>query len=126
MTLPTNDSFGEYGWMEILAGGEAYEGVRAIDGAPAEDMTSDRIASVHAFYAEDGDEGYGSRDVALLAELTDGTWATCVAWCDTTGWDCQSGANWRVAPTRELAISNGLDKYARARLDLSLPGEVSA
>jgi hypothetical protein len=68
-------------------------------------------------------DGYGSVNIALLALLTDGRWASCVAWADTTGFGCQQGVDWRVQPTRELAISQGLDKESRAHLGLSLPGE---
>lgn len=126
--LPENDQFSRYIWEYILPGGYAYESTLAIDGGPqVEDVTAERIATVHAFYAapQEG-AGWAETDVALLAELTDGTWATCVAWRDSSGWDCRSGANWRVAPTRELAISQGLDKAARAFLGLALPGEATS
>jgi hypothetical protein len=68
-------------------------------------------------------EGGGSRDIALVAVLQDGRWATCVAWSDYTGFGCQQVVDWRINPTRELAISQGLDKESRAHLGLSLPGE---
>lgn len=125
--LPENETFSRWTWEYLLAGGDAYEGVQAIDfGGSLEDITAERIAKVHEFYAapQDG-AGWAETDVALIAELTDGTWATCVAWCDSSGWGCQQGANWRVAPTRDLAISQGLDKAARAFLKLQLPGEAS-
>ena len=68
-------------------------------------------------------EGYGSTDIALVARLTDGQWATCVAWSDTTGFGCQEDVAWRINATREAAISRGLDKESRVHLGLSLPGE---
>lgn len=68
-------------------------------------------------------EGYGSTDIAFVARLTDDHWATCVAWSDTSGFGCQQGVDWRINPTRELAISQGLDKESRAHLGLALPGE---
>ncbi|MGW4920542.1 hypothetical protein ACWEPO_30135 [Streptomyces albidoflavus] len=68
-------------------------------------------------------EGYSSLDLALVARLTDGRWATCVAWADTTGFGCQQNVDWRINDNRELAISHGLDKESRAHLGLSLPGE---
>lgn len=68
-------------------------------------------------------EGGGSRDIALIAVLNDGQWATCVAWSDYTGFGCQQGVDWRVNATRELAISQGLDKESRTHLGLSLPRE---
>lgn len=68
-------------------------------------------------------EGYGSTEIALVARLHNGQWATCVAWSDTSGFGCQQGVDWRVQPTRELAISQGLDKESRVHLGLALPGE---
>lgn len=68
-------------------------------------------------------EGYGSTDINMLGRLSDGRWFTVVAWSDTTGFGCQQDVDWRINSTRELAISQGLDKEARAHLGLSLPGE---
>lgn len=68
-------------------------------------------------------EGYASRDIALVARLSDGRWATCVAWSDTSGFGCQQGVDWRINDNRELAISQGLDKESRQHLGLALPGE---
>lgn len=71
-------------------------------------------------------EGYGSTNIAFLARLSDGRWATCVAWSDTSGFGCREGVDWRINPTRETAIAMGLDKESRTHLGLSLPGEESA
>lgn len=71
-------------------------------------------------------EGGGSTEVTLLARLSDGRWATCVAWSDYTGFGRRQGVDWRINDSRELAISQGLDKEARTHLGLSLPGEETA
>lgn len=71
-------------------------------------------------------EGFGSTNIVLLAALTDDRWATCVAWSDTTGFGCREDVDWRIFDSREQAISQGLDKEARAHLGLSLPGEDGA
>lgn len=68
-------------------------------------------------------EGYGSTDINILGRLADGRWFTIVAWSDTTGFGCQENVDWRIADSREIAISQGLDKEARAHLGLALPGE---
>lgn len=81
------------------------------------------IAEVTHLWA-DSPEGFASTDIALLARLTDGRWATCVAWSDTSGFDCQGDVDWRINDTRELAISQGLDKESRVHLGLPLPSEV--
>ncbi|MFF9844639.1 hypothetical protein [Streptomyces sp. NPDC013740] len=70
-------------------------------------------------------EGYSDTNIALLARLGDGRWASCVAWSDTSGFGCQEDVDWRINPTREAAIAMGLDKESRAHLGLSLPGEES-
>ncbi|MEV6504864.1 hypothetical protein AB0M61_01925 [Streptomyces sp. NPDC051642] len=85
----------------------------------------DQIVEVAHLWAV-SPEGGGSTDIALLARLADGRWASCVAWSDYTGFGCQQGVDWRVNDTRELAISQGLDKESRTHLGLSLPGEESA
>jgi hypothetical protein len=70
-------------------------------------------------------EGYGSTSIAFLARLTDDRWAACVAWSDTSGFGCQQDVDWLIAESRDLAISQGLDKESRAHLDLSLPTETA-
>lgn len=82
----------------------------------------DQIAAIDRLWAT-SPEGGGSTDIAFIARLTDGRWATCVAWSDYTGFGCQQGVDWRINDTRELAISQGLDKESRAHLGLALPGE---
>ena len=84
----------------------------------------DQIAEITHLWAV-SPEGYGSTDIAFLARLTNDQWATCVAWSDTSGFGCQQGVDWRINPTREAAISQGLDKESRTHLGLSLPGEES-
>lgn len=85
----------------------------------------DQIAAVTHLWAT-SPEGYGSTDIAFLARLTDGRWATCVAWSDTSGFGCQQQVDWRISATCDRAIAQGLDKEARANLGLPLPGEGGA
>ena len=104
------------GWGSVYSG--AYS---TTDGSRVEDITRDRVARVDRSHVEFGD--YAETSVELLVELTDGTWAACMASCDTTGWDCQAGVQWKVAPTRQEAIEQGLDRAARAALGVPLDGE---
>jgi hypothetical protein len=132
--LPTNEDFDIYTWgcvLQLPAQGNSYEQPPYVDVRAKEvltqadrgEITLDRLVSVEAFYAE-SPEGWGSQNVFALVELTDG-WATIIAWCDTTGWDCQSGGDWRWAATREEAIRNGLGNEERAALGLSFEGGAS-
>jgi len=122
--LPKNEDWDN--WDVVLSGTEYsyYEGATAVGifGAAVGDITAERITRVDLWYAT-SPEGYASIDFVCLVELTDGTWATCVAWADTTGWDCRSGIAWKVAATRDEAIRLGLDKASRAQLGVPLPGE---
>lgn len=68
-------------------------------------------------------EGYADTNIAFLARLTDGRWAACVAWSDTSGFGCQESVDWRISSSQEEAIALGLDKEARAHLGLALDGE---
>lgn len=105
--------------------GSVYSGTFSVlDGSQVEDVTRVRIAHVEAYDVLDGD--CAETDIVALAELTDGSWAAVMAYCDTTGWDCQADAQWKWAPTRELAISQGLDREARRRLNVALPTDAEA
>jgi hypothetical protein len=102
-----------------------YSGTYSVyDGSRVEDVTADRIARVDLKFG-DSPEGYGSNNIAVLVELTDGTWAACMAWADTTGWGCQCEVQWKWARTRDEAISQGLDREARRKLGVALSGDAS-
>lgn len=125
--LPTTEEFSEYDWSAVLESGAEYSttyidttAYEVITQADKGTVTPARITRIEKMWS-DSSEGYSSTDVVLLAEAADG-WLTLVAWCDTTGWDCQSGGRWHWAPTREDAIRNGLDNEARAHLGFTADG----
>jgi hypothetical protein len=119
--LPVNDGFTLDDWDCVLT--DYYTGAFSVyDGCRVQDVTVERIARVDAWKG-DSPDGYGSVDFAALVELAEGSWAGCMAWADTTGWDCQSGVQWKWANTRDDVISQGLDRDARARLGVPLAGE---
>jgi hypothetical protein len=100
-----------------------YSGTYSIyDGSRVEDVTPERIARVDRIFGESPD-GDGSVDLAVLVELTDGSWAACMAGADTTGWGCQCDVQWKWASTRDEVISQGLDRAARAKLDVALESD---
>lgn len=113
-------------WSQIFPSTDqwstSYTGTHSVyDRSRAQDVTPERIARIDAVW-QVGDGGSES-DLALLAELTDGTWATCMAWCDFTGWGCQDNVEWKWARTRDDAITFGLDREARQKLGVPLPSE---
>ena len=96
-----------------------YDGVYSVvDGSRVADITPDRIAHVKGFEVTEGERA--ETDVLLLVELTDGSWAACMAGCDTTGWDCRASVMWRWAPSLEAIVENGLDRSARKALGMPL------
>ena len=121
--LPTNEDWNSWGYVLHEPVSDAcnyseYGGIYSVyDHERVEDITAGDIARVDAWDAH-SPEGYASTDVVALVELADGTWAALTAWCDTTGWDCQSDVTWRWARTREDAIRFGLDRAGRERLGL--------
>lgn len=111
--LTDDVEFDEYLWSSLYEYGEG------------DTPEPGQIAEVTDLWAT-SPEGYGSVELALIARLADGRWATCVAWADTTGFGCQQQVDWRINDTREAAIALGLDKESRNHLGLSLPGEENA
>lgn len=65
---------------------------------------------------------YAETKLTALMRLVDDRWASVVAWCDTSGWDCVADVVWRVG-SRDEVIAQGLDLEARRHLGLTLPGE---
>lgn len=123
-----SEGFDLAGWHVLFPGDpDIYTGTYSVvDGEQVDDITQERIARVDASYVASDRTGYDwyandGDSVVVLAELTDGSYAACMAWCDTTGWDCRAGAQWKWAPTRDDAIRFGLDRESRAALDLSIP-----
>lgn len=53
-----------------------------------------------AGYSVESPSGYSELDIDIYGRLRDGRWFSFNAWCDTTGWDCQSGGDASVAATR--------------------------
>jgi hypothetical protein len=89
------DIWGEGDWAETFGAGRACE--YAAKRGDAGMMTAERIKRV-LWITADSPEGYGSVDMACVAELEDGTFAIGEAWADTTGWGCRDDATWKVGP----------------------------
>jgi len=115
------EGFDLHDWEMIFPGGSygLYSGTfSVVDGSRVADVTPERITRVIAWHVKEGD--CAETDLKLLVELNDGSFAACMAGCDTTGWDCQAGVEWRWAPSSEQAITQGLDRVSRARLGVPL------
>lgn len=70
------------------------------------------------------DEGCNDGDSWLaVGKLKDGNYFFLSAWCDYTGWDCQSGGDCETAGTLEDLVRWRLGDTARARLGYVLPPE---
>lgn len=73
---------------------------------------------VKIIYGIDEGTNEGS-DWIVYGRLKDGRYFCLRAWCDYTGWDCQSGGSCQVANSKKLIEKFGLTKSERERLDLS-------
>ena len=62
-------------------------------------FTLDDIHNLHAEVPGHNDEDYWY----WVIELKDGRFLLTSAWCDYTGWDCQSGGESKVAESAEAA-----------------------
>lgn len=70
------------------------------------------------------DEGQNDGDSWLaVGTLRDGSYFFLTAWCDYTGWDCQSGGSSEIAGTLEDLIRWRLGDEDRQRLGFELPPE---
>jgi hypothetical protein len=70
------------------------------------------------------EEGANDGDSWLaVGVLKDGTFFFLSAWCDYTGWDCQSGGQSESADTLDNLIRWKMGDDDRARLGYTLPPE---
>lgn len=80
------------------------------------DFSADCIENVIAY-----DDGFNDGDSwVLVAELKDGRFGYVDAWCDYTGWDCQSGGSSEIAESFEKLQRFHLTSQIRRRLDIVL------
>jgi hypothetical protein len=73
--------------------------LRAYLAENADIYTLEDIANIHAEVPGHNDADYWY----WVIELRDGRFVLTRAWCDETGWDCQSGGESQVAATALLA-----------------------
>jgi hypothetical protein len=92
---------------------DGYASAYAPDGSE-EPPEASALASLEAFRAWHG--SYAEEDVQALLRLKDGRWATVMASCDSSGYDCIGYVDWYYADTFEQAILFGLDQGARDNL----------
>ena len=84
---------------------------------------ADDVASVERAHISYGD--YAEEDVFALVILNDGRYAACEAWCDTTGFDCQSNTIWSLGRYADVTRF-GMSDIARERLGIVLDPEAGA
>jgi hypothetical protein len=121
-TAPTVSEFRqEWGFLLEEPGAPFADEIERVDAFWCTRGDLSEIERVDAFWCTRGD--LSETNLAALLALTGGSWAALVSWCDTTGYGCQDGTDWKVCATREEAISQGLDLEARRYLGLELSGE---
>lgn len=83
------------------------------------DFDANEVASIIKW-----DEGENDGDSWLaVGTLKNGLFFFLSAWCDYTGWDCQSGGSSETADTLDNLIRWRMGDYDRQRLGFVLPDE---
>lgn len=102
ISLPEIEGWTEYTWNEILGQGE-YAWYANQHGETTVVRAED-IESVLWMHCDQEDSWSDNTYFACVVALTSGEFAMCEAWHDLTGWDCQAGVTWKVAPTLAGAV----------------------
>lgn len=114
--LPSNGDWAAESWS-CLWEGSHYTGTWPVGpggSEPLDDVSAERIAEVIHWDAVSHD-GYADIDLYAVVRLTDGQYAVCEAWADTTGFDCQGDAWWKVGPSLESVLAE-LSEVNRKRI----------
>lgn len=109
----------DYEWREDYDWKEAFVFTSNIRTATGCDKASFDIDDVQDVIAADCGENDGDSWM-MVGKLKDGRFFFLDAWCDYTGWDCQSGGDAQVANTLENLKRYGMTEEARGRLNLLL------
>lgn len=90
---------------------------------PVEPLREDQVAEVvryhvsyHSVTWQPGVEPGTELSLLTVMRLTDGRWASVVAWNDYTGWGCQDASDVRIGATEQEVVTHGLDAEARRTL----------
>jgi hypothetical protein len=85
-------------------------------------FTLEGIANIHAEVAGHNDEDHWF----WIIELQDGRFVLTNAWCDYTGWDCQSGGSSLVATSAEEAalLAPEVEEYSIRKIRKNLLAQI--
>lgn len=85
-------------------------------------FTLEDIANIHAEVPGHNDED----NWYWIIELNDGRFVLTDAWCDYTGWDCQSGGNSQIATNTEEAamLAPESEEYTKRRIRQNLLAQI--
>ena|ERR1041385_1529765 len=97
--LPIDNFYDEWDWEYVLTNYQT-----TFD--PGE------IAEVELWHSEEGSYG-PEHNAAGVFRMNDGSYVVYSGWCDTSGWDCQSGARFTTHTTKQDAINLGLGDEER-------------
>ena len=83
-------------------------------------LSSFAVEDVSELYGLDAGENDGDSWICY-GKLNDGRYFSLNAWCDYTGWDCQSGGNSFIADSKKEIETFGLTEEYRERMGVVLP-----
>lgn len=114
-TFPTVDEMDADDWRSVFESSEAewrYVGRDGVSALTAQYASPAMVLEVVHF---DGSTNEGGTELNLNAVMVfaDGSWAWVTAWNDYTGWGCQEGVSWVLAPDRDTMERFGIDDATR-------------
>lgn len=121
--FPVNDDWRRDDWLVVLEDDQGATNPREFEtvltsAASANPFTTADVAEVVAWHGT-SPEGWASLEFTCVLRLSDGRYAFCEAWADTSGWGCQDSTNWRLASTLVELVTHGMTPANASQLGLS-------
>ena len=112
-----NELIEGYNWVQAFeASNSSIEPVVGSGTVSLKDFTIDNVVEVIATREGENDD----HPWLAVVRLEDGRYVFLTAWCDYTGWDCQSGGQSWVSNDLEQLIQFGISDVDRMALGLSI------
>jgi hypothetical protein len=104
-----DEMIADYDWREAFHFAQT---IRTATECVSEPFSIEDVSEILKFDNGTNDE----ESWVMVGKLKDGRFFFLDAWCDYTGWDCQSGGDAQVANSLENLTRFGMDEKARERL----------
>lgn len=115
-TLPHDEWYDDWTWDYVLGEPLGYWDGEA---EGRETFAPEQVAEIELWHVAEGDFG-PEHNAAGLFRMKDDSYVVYTGWCDTTGWDCQSGARFTFHKSREDAVRFGLGDEERSWFGITM------